>query len=444
MIHNLEDNGEGGRCQHYSEISKADFASQPSVTMSLLGNAESDTARRALGDLANHVFQPSASRLRPSSAYTKALSATIADLFKAASFTPPRSCFRRMGAGDFTGSPVGYHTFSRVLRDLERTGFIRRVTGQAPTKETPGIVTRVIPSIRFMSFMADRGVLIAERASHFTYPRQHNSQQPLQLKTGRTYNAKWKKVAGKKLPIDLSHPKASIYAYEVQRLNAYLSHQRFSLLDDVAMFRGFNLADQPNFDWNKGGRLYCYGGGYQSLSKGARSEITINDLTTTEIDISACHITIAHGICRTPLPNRTDLYAVEGIPRQIVKNFVTLFLGQGKVPIRWTADHRRIYDATNPKRLNQDYPISAISKHILASLPVLKTVSDRGLSWADFQFAESEAMISALLALADKHDVCGLPVHDSLIIPTKDVALAKDCLRDSFYAICNIQPTINI
>lgn len=415
-----------------------------SVTMSLLGSTISDLAKDAIDHLAAQIFQATASRAKPGTAYIIALGAATADLLKATSHTPPRPCFRPMGAGSFTDGPIGYHAFKRVLDDLEREGFVERVSGTAPTRDTQGVVTRIIPSIRFTDFMARSGIHEMNRAVHFHYPAQWRAVDPIQLKAGRTFNRSWKKVAGKRLQVNFSEPLPALLADEVRTINQHIARNRFSFADDVTLFRGFNLGDQEGYAWNKGGRLYCHGGSYQSLSKEERQFITINDSKTVEMDISACHITIAHGLCETSLPNRSDLYDVEGVPRDVLKMFITLYLGQGKCPRMWTPDQRQRYNARDLDRLANEHPIQHVAKQAMVHLPVLGMVTERGLSWADFQFIESQVMVKTLLSLAKDHDICALPVHDSLIVPVEDAEQAKAILSHSFHQNCRVLPTINI
>lgn len=374
----------------------------------------------------------------------RAISAVVADLLKAMTQHPFSECYRPMGAGDFKELTVGYHPTRRVLDDLERHRFIIKKPGKAPFKGEPGVVTRILPTPRFAEFLLGHGITPANRTLHFTYPKAWHSSEPLRLKAGRTYGRNWKKVAGAKMPVDYSHPKAAAYAEQVKIINGFLAEQEFSFSDEVTLFRGFNVGDHPAFDWNMGGRLFCYGGGYQSLSKNDRKSITINGQRTIELDISACHITIAHGVLGVPLPNRRDLYDIDDLPREIVKSYVTLFLGQGKAPRAWTSDHREEYDKDALKRLGRDYPISKVGESVLNHLPVLHNVAEQKMNWATLQFIESQIIVNAMDRLVQEQGVCTLPVHDSMIFIHSHRLIVENYLSQAFYEHTGYNPVLKV
>lgn len=307
---------------HFHSLSAHNLGlrSQPSVTMSLLATAKTPACQEAIQALTQRIFEGLGRKQRPSREYVEALAAMIADLLKGMSYSPVRPCFRRMAANSFSQKVVGYHAFIRALKDLERHKFVRRASGEASFQGKVGTVTRIIPTVRLSDFLTGYGITPANRHDHFHIPKAFKSHEPIALKAGRTFNRNWKKMPGKPLPVSYSNPRAAKYAEQVTSINAFLADQTFSFGEEPVLFRGFNQGDDPSSDYNKGGRLNCYGGGYQQLSKEKRATITINGLPTAEIDISACHITIAHGFCGVALPNRSDLYDIEDIPRDIVKS----------------------------------------------------------------------------------------------------------------------------
>ena len=73
----------------------------------------------------------------------------------------------------------------------------------------------------------------------------------------------------------------------------------------------------------------------RKLSEEKRAQMTINGEPVTEIDIEACFLTILFGLfLRVPLPN-SDMYAIDGIKRPIVKSWMTISLTNGKLLNRW-------------------------------------------------------------------------------------------------------------
>ncbi len=93
---------------------------QPSVTMSLLATTKTTACREAIHALAERIFEGVGRKQRPSDQYRNALAAMVADLLKGMSHSPVRPCFRPMGASCFSEKAVGYHAFTRALKDLER------------------------------------------------------------------------------------------------------------------------------------------------------------------------------------------------------------------------------------------------------------------------------------------------------------------------------------
>lgn len=410
--------------------------------MSLLATTKTIACRDAIKTLADRIFEGVGRKQRASDQYRKALAAMVADLLKGMSHTPIRPCFRPMGASCFSEKAVGYHAFTRALKDLERHEFVWRAAGEAAFQDKVGIVTRIVPTVRLSDFLAGHGITPLNRHTHFHIPKSFKSHEPLALKAGRTFNRKWKKIPGKPLLVNYSNPRAAKFAAQVTSINAFLAEQVFSFGDEPVLFRGFNQGDDQSSDYDKGGRLNCYGGGYQQLSKDERSAITINGLSTVEIDVSACHITIAHGKCSVALPNRADLYDIEDIPRNIVKSYVTLFLGLGKAPRAWTDEHRLDFDKEQLKWLGKEYPISKVGEKVIRHLPVLIAVQEKGLTWADFQFVESEIIVCTMCRLIEEQGICTLPVHDSLICASKDREIVTTYLSKVFFEKVRLNPVL--
>jgi hypothetical protein len=74
---------------------------------------------------------------------------------------------------------------------------------------------------------------------------------------------------------------------------------------------------------------------YQSLSGHERSLITVNGEAVVEMDIHACALSITHALFKIPLPDRSDLYHLEGVERDVVKSWINLSLTNGKPLERW-------------------------------------------------------------------------------------------------------------
>lgn len=90
----------------------------------------------------------------------------------------------------------------------------------------------------------------------------------------------------------------------------------------------FECGDHPLFDWNLGGRLYSVGeDNYQQLGGAERARIRINGKPTCELDIRASNLTIFQALVGQPLDfvnnPGLDPYTLPGLPREVVKAFIT-------------------------------------------------------------------------------------------------------------------------
>lgn len=72
-----------------------------------------------------------------------------------------------------------------------------------------------------------------------------------------------------------------------------------------------------NRTFNRGGRFYALGGGWQSMSKEARKLITIGGEPVVEIDYKTLHPALLYAQIGAPLP--ADCYAISGWSRPLAK-----------------------------------------------------------------------------------------------------------------------------
>ena len=143
---------------------------------------------------------------------------------------------------------------------------------------------------------------------------------------GRFDNGQGIKQKGRSLPVPDCETSAAL-ASQIHRLNDFLAGFEFEGCDFGGFFRRFNMADQPGFAFNKGGRLYCDDGdSYQQMKKAERLALMINGSSVVEIDINASYLTILHSLKQAPLPDRADIYDIPGLDRRIAKAWLTATL----------------------------------------------------------------------------------------------------------------------
>ena len=101
-----------------------------------------------------------------------------------------------------------------------------------------------------------------------------------------------------------------------------------------------------------GGRWTAVGkeGVYQTMSERERpAQITINGSPVVEVDVTASHLSIMHGLLGLPLP-ADDPYGFPEVPHKVAKAWITATLGKGSSVKRWSA--RTVND--NPELTDHD------------------------------------------------------------------------------------------
>ena len=225
---------------------------------------------------------------------------------------------------------------------------------------------------------------------------------------------------------------------QVEQINTYLISHELSGGLFAGYIRRFSEGDHPEFKWDRGGRLYAVGGeSYQLMKKPERLQMRINHCPVAEIDISSSYLTMLHALLDAPLPASNDLYEVDGLPRDIVKAFVTATIGNNKFHTRW------------PAKLSQELkkqgfdlsrmPMRFVQAKVCEALPVLATWEQQPISWSRLMFMESEQMLATMDELREEHDVPSYSVHDSIIIPESKVDFAAHILKMKFEGHFGIQ-----
>ncbi|HKD30994.1 MAG TPA: hypothetical protein VKC66_34435 [Xanthobacteraceae bacterium] len=155
-------------------------------------------------------------------------------------------------------------------------------------------------------------------------------------------------------------------------------------------FREFNCGNHERFDWDLGGRLYSQGKqNYQRLSGADRLKIIINGQSVCEVDVKASALTIFQALGGHPLDfsDNLDPYALAGLPREVVKGFITATFGNGQFPTKWSqtvAEERK------------EYPIRRVRNIVAGAYPLLAELrrdTAQPPLWARLMYLESEAVL---------------------------------------------------
>ncbi len=393
---------------------------------------------------------------RPREKQIDAFGAIVADLLERDPDDKGGWLFRSLSPNHYTGEAIGFRPFIFVF-DLMPGLMIEMAMGtrQYVTSEFTGGVrqpawdraTRFRATEWLRNWFEEQGITRANWSEHFvrTYAPSSRKQCPLERRGTKPAYGAGRRVAPS-MTIDPKDPVTASLISRMDRINDYLGAQEVKPYGHIFLRRIFSNGDQPGFAWDCGGRMNALGAeSFQTAKKAERARITINGEATVEIDLRASHLTILVGLGHLPKSIlEPDPYSIDGLPRAVVKQWVTMTISHGKRHKRWPTKAKDELLEKHEIDLTRDFPLKALGDAILAKLPILDAEGQSTLAgWGELQFQESEILLSAMETLAYEHDVPALPVHDSLIVPALKGSLAISVLKEAFRASVGIEPSVN-
>ena len=423
------------------------------VYLGCLNEPHSPEAMAFIDDLALKIHRGKAGR-KPTAKAKSALGAVLADLMNLAGAGVKAHGFRSLKKSEFTGDDVGYRVFRRAVDDLEAAGMIDRREGakMASYKATPGDKASQFFVLQpLLDAAADHGITPDDWACHFRLkPQPAVIKKAIALRKSRSGSWFDRPDRGEDMPVDSSHPNVIASNQKVDEINAFLFGKEITALRNgdrihsrchCGFKRIYNQGDLPGYNYNKGGRLYSIGGGYQNLSKAERATILIDGEETVEIDIRASHLVGLHAVSGCPLDPLVDPYHGLSVARGITKMFIMQTVGSDKLPTRWSETAAESYACENDGRcLYCDHPFKAIKSAVLMKFPIFNNWAASKIRWGDLQFNEAEVIVGTVYHLAWQHNAPSLPVHDSLIIRKCDEGIARSVLAELFEDRFNVPP----
>ena len=400
-------------------------------------------------------------------AFQEAVGRFAADLLRAtASPHAEGRCFRSMMTEKFKGV-VSYKHFKAIVTTMEALGLITRVAGfrkgsrsafaekgardafyltesrAATFKATPTLLdlaaaAGVSPETVGQHFEPDvPGDLIVLRAGRLPTIGEKEKGAIIDFRG----QSRWKHL----------RVGADAIEAELEALNEFMAGFTLTGATHSGFYRTFNLGDHPDFAWNKGGRIISRGV-LQNLDKEKRLEITIDGDPVTEIDVEASHLTLAYGLLGVTTESTRGAYEVEGLPslvvddvdwrRWAVKTWTTVSFGADKPMTRWPGPQSKKFKARTGRDLGKVFRPSEVAKVMLTKHPVLADWWSKKGSWADLQYAESQALIGTMTALMKEPSIPSFPIHDSILVRTKDFGHAREALSDSYRRLCSFRPSL--
>jgi len=369
------------------------------------------------------IIQASESRIRVRKAkdqvtFEQGVDLVLGDLLKAYAGDSSQWAYRTTGISNFTGEPVGYKTWHRIMPVLQDLGYVDYHVGtnhQSPFDDGyfAGSASRFRATKSLIALAESKGVnleLLNEQY-HTALPKS-----VLRLKS-----SKHGELQGAVMDFAIT-PQTQTIIDQVESINEYLAQQTLTGGVFEGYRRGFNLGDEKGFDWNQGGRLYAVGNSYQHLSGERRALMQINGEPAVEVDVSASHLSIYMGEMGHRGSDGIDLYAIDGVSRGAVKQYIASSFGLGKLITKWSAEAQAEVTA---------FDVAVVREAVCEAIPCLESLADSGLDWATLQYLEAKALMEAMESLHAK-DIPAYGVHDSLIVPVSYHSECRQALTNAW------------
>jgi hypothetical protein len=418
--------------------------------MSLLSVADSSQAKEFVEGLIvllkSKEFRKRKRQAEREKAFATAIELIIADLMLGFQQQDNRWSYHQMSSGSFTDEPVGYKLFRSIVAGLEEAGLIDVSLGrnhkgiqwdeEGTTSYAPGLATRFRPTQSLVDMATQYG--LKEDEYHLSF----KTQLPKKVIEVRAA-----KVKGEGRGRKLKPPQTTRFfkvEAEIKTLNQFLSGFELTGGTFTGFRRLFNEGNIKGFDYDRGGRLFNSDGqGYIGLSSDERQSMRIGGEDIVEIDINASYLTIYNGLMGEPLPDKEDIYAIDGLPREVVKAWFSVSFGVQKFHTRWPSETIEKLRASC-KDFKPSMTVRAVGKKAIKHFPIMADWPLSGLSWSKLMFIESEIVIGTMATMMEEYQAPCFPVHDAIIVRKKDEELAKNILTNKFEAYTNITPRLKL
>jgi hypothetical protein len=157
----------------------------------------------------------------------------------------------------------------------------------------------------------------------------------------------------------------------------------------------------------------------------------IDGKPVAEIDVNASFLRIFHSLIDQPLPDRDDPYTVDGLPRDVVKAWVTATFGHDKFHQSWPPGlNKRLRD--DGIDTSKGMSMTKVQEKVVEAIPSFKLWNPQEHGWPRLMFLESEQLIASMEQLRDHHDIPAFSIHDSVVVPKESVEIATAVLRERF------------
>jgi hypothetical protein len=397
-------------------------------------------------------------RLTKVDAYKRAVGGFLGDLLLAQVRQKGEGwVYRSVRKEEFTGEAVSYRHFNAVMTALIGSNLIDRIKGfQSRMTWSDGASGTMAMKSWAPRFRATRTLLElakkydvepSEAHAHFI---EALPAEPLQARASKQGEGA-RKVRGpllkwRKLFNGARLERGEALEADIIELNRFLDDADIRGGMHRGFTRGFNNANDTDFSWNMGGRLYGGEESYQQSPRSDRLRMTFKGEPVCEIDIRASYLTIFHAWHDAPLDLSKDPYVLPKLgeaARPAVKAWFVTTFGSLKPITRWPKATKQDYFEATGRDLSE-YPVKTISEAVFKALPLMQLwgTEKAGGDWSRLMWQESDAVVSAMLELKRVHSVPSLAVHDSLIVPISKRRLGEDTLRRCYLEANGVTPEL--
>ncbi|MXP66154.1 hypothetical protein E0493_22765 [Roseomonas sp. M0104] len=369
----------------------------------------------------------------------------------------PSYVYQPVSPNTFSGLSVSYRHFASARDALVALGYIGMTPGirfpAADFGDGPiwaGRASRFWPTDKLLKLAEAHGLPAGAVKQAFKADPPRTPPKIPELVELRDFSQRknGQKVQGRPLPINPNDPVYQKIKRETEAHNAYAETIEVTGCIPPRWYRVFTA------DWRLQARWYAAGNdktaAYLTMHEEDRiNDIHINGESVVEVDVSSSQLAILHGLLGKPLPDG-DLYdVVPGTDRKIVKLWMTISLGRGKMLSTWSRDTaEKIKKACDPHAIHagmlRTYPFLAEMSSIIPDdlRAAYGTHMDRLVSLY-LQGIEARA-ISGAIAYVRAAGHLALPTHDGLIVPASAEKAAKAGLEGSYRHVAKIIPRLEV
>ena len=332
---------------------------------------------------------------------------------------------------------VAHSVFKNVVEQLIALDWISMPKGQKPKD---GLARRYLVKKKIVNEIKSLE-LAWENLKPEREPKRRNDLIIVKPRELERYH---KKKGYKLPPRGFEEEDLNALRNQVEELNSYAFQHTFqglsNSLGEYRNFRGFSRTFNHTLYW--GGRIY---GGCEQMPERERLKIKIDSEPVCEIDIAACQPTIlsSRGVAavaydETKLaPDYYDLVVkkLHGIlNREEVKSVITKALGTGYLPRHnWPKDIKK-----------EGYKWSEVVAVFLEAMPFLELLEPLKEDTFTLQYSEATIIYDTVYNLYKHKNVPTLPVHDSLVTPTKYQDIVMHSLSSAFWYKTGVRPRLTV